>query len=281
MAGKLDEFTLQTTTAYGEPSRERIFADTGRPRIVVMLHDFIDAPHGYRWLLFPDFLEWICFLLERAKETPFDWYVKPHPSSGEPSREAIFRINSEVVEKLKVRFPEIRFLEPTVSNRQIAAEGISSLFTVYGTVAQEFAYMGVPVVNAGDNPHIQYDFNLHAKSVEEYEAYIANADRLSVTIDKTEIEEYCYMYYFYSLDQYSAGANPMDPAIFESQDTLKEVAGPRALEVFMSRATVERERELNSYLDGYPRPAYSREQMAEWSMEDREAAPTNLIDAQS
>jgi len=40
----------------------------------------------------------------------------------------------------------------------------------------------VPVVNCGDNPPIAYNFNIHAKTLEQYEACIRGADRLQVRI---------------------------------------------------------------------------------------------------
>ena len=42
-SGKFDDRTLQTTTAYGDSSGERLLEETGRPRILIMLHDFIET----------------------------------------------------------------------------------------------------------------------------------------------------------------------------------------------------------------------------------------------
>ena len=60
LAGEPDRFTLGSNTAYGE-SRGKLFPDSGKPRILVLMHDFFDAPHGFRWMLFPDFYEWALF----------------------------------------------------------------------------------------------------------------------------------------------------------------------------------------------------------------------------
>jgi len=35
--------------------------------LIVFLHDFFDSPHGYRWMLFPDFLEWIEHTINLAR----------------------------------------------------------------------------------------------------------------------------------------------------------------------------------------------------------------------
>lgn len=264
LSGKLDQKTLQTTTAYGTATG-RVLEETGRPRILIMLHDFIDAPHSYRWLLFPDFFEWICFLLEKAQETPFDWYVKAHPSSGEKSRTEIYRVNCAILDKLKAMYPKIRFLDPTTSNRQIIADGVNAMFTVHGTGAHEFAYMGIPVVNAGDNPHIQYDFNIHATSREEYAAYIAQADRLQVEVDKAHVEELCYMYYLHGSDRECQGANPIDPEIYRTRNIYDGASAAQGFDLFMSGATEARERELNEYLDGFPRKSHAPELREKWA----------------
>src|SRR6185437_13332553 len=156
------------------------------PRILVSLHCFFDAPHGYRWLLFPDILCWVEHLLEKASETEFDWYVKPHPQGRVE--------NDAIIESLKRRFPKIKFLGLKVSNKQIAEEGINAVFTMYGTIGHELAYLGIPVVNAGDNPHIAYDFNYHPRTIDEFDQLIAKADALSRPANKDEVLEFFYLH---------------------------------------------------------------------------------------
>ena len=55
----------------------------------------------------------------------------------------------------------------------------------------------LPVVNAAPNPHMRYDFNLHPRTVEEYNDCIQRADRLGVSPNKESIEEFYYMYNFF------------------------------------------------------------------------------------
>ena len=41
--------------------------------------------------------------------------------------------------------------------------------TVYGSVGIEYAYLGIPVINASkNNPHINYNFNINPKNLYEY-----------------------------------------------------------------------------------------------------------------
>jgi hypothetical protein len=221
------------------------------------MHDFVDAPHGYRSMLFADFYDWLTHLLSQAEKTPFEWYLKPHPGTWDPKREQIDAINHQAINELRARFPKAKYLAPSVSNRQIIAEGISAMFTMYGTAGHEFAYLGVPVVNAGDNPHIAYPFNFHPASVEEYNHYIETADRLRVEVDPADIEEYCYMNYFYLTERWSTPANPMDPKLYESPEAEASTKGSEAYDLFMAGESPEREAELTRYFDSFFAPLFN------------------------
>lgn len=191
-------------TAYGAISSERLMAETGRPRILIFLHDFCDAVHIYRWLLFPDFLEWITWLLAEAAKTPYDWYVKPHPNIEVEQRESLARMNEEIINCLKEQFPKAHFLSPRASNLQLVQEGLDAAFTVHGNAAHEFAYQGIPVVNAGDNPHVEYDFNFHPKTIGQYAEYVRKAGELKLAINKEEIEEFAFMHNTYFWEKYAS-----------------------------------------------------------------------------
>ncbi len=214
LSGKNDG-VLRGQSAYEAASSSVLMADTGRPRVLVLLHDFCDAVHVFRSFLFPDFYEWIHFVLRKSAETPFDWYVKPHPNNNERSRAAMNASNNAAVEELKRAYPHVRFLEPSASNKQLVAEGLVAMFTGRGTAGHEFAYMGVPVVNAGDSPHIDYGFNLHPSTLDEFERCIYKADRLELENDPSAIEEFFYMNYFHFTDQLGAAprSNPLEAGL--------------------------------------------------------------------
>jgi len=72
---------------------------------------------------------------------------------------------------------------------------------MYGTVAHEMAWSGVPVVTCGDHPHIGFDFNQHAKTEKQLKALIQRGDRLRMRISKKEISEYLFMHYFFQQRQ--------------------------------------------------------------------------------
>ena len=247
LSGVFCPLVQMPSTTYAA-SNERALHEGPEPRILVMLHDFVDSPHGFRNMLFPDFFEWIVFVLERAEKTNFRWYVKPHPSGLDPGRSTMNEANDKVVEELKRRFPKITFLPPATSNQQILNDGVTAMFSVHGTAGHEYAYRDVPVVFCGDNPHIAYDFCLNAKTLEEYEQYIFTADRLRVSIDKRAIEEFFYMYYFYYSDKRSSSANPIDERVFAAPDWESRINRPEIYDEFLAGVTRERERSVGEYL---------------------------------
>lgn len=192
LSGVIDAGTYyMTASAYGATTDNvhRVFAETGRTRVIVMLHCFFDAPHIYRDMIFPDFYEWVDFTLTIAEQTNFDVYVKPHPN-GLPGNDAI-------VEYFKSKYPKAIFIDKSISNNQLIVEGADAVITVNGTLGHEFPYLGVPVITAGDNPHSAYGFCNHAGSKAEYESLIRNADKLPKNISKDEIEEFFYMHYLH------------------------------------------------------------------------------------
>jgi hypothetical protein len=186
LSGKFDFRVLFGGSAYARTEGPQVLAATGRPRIVVMMHDFCDAPHAYRDLIFEDHFQWVVWLFERVTHSGCVWYAKEHPNSAHDHAKAA--LNRRTTDELKTRFPHIRFLPPNVSNLQLIEEGVSAIFTGYGTVGHEFAYAGIPVVNAGDNPHINYGFTDHPQTVGELAALVDGAGELRFTGDRAEIE---------------------------------------------------------------------------------------------
>lgn len=254
LQGKVDG-VLFTRSAYLSTEGQPVFkTGSSRPRVLILLHDFFDAIHTYRYMLFPDFYEWIQFLLSKAEETDFDWYVKPHPTiliNDEIGRPEMTKASRTVLAELAAKFPKIHFLDPAISNRQIIDEGLAAMFTVHGTAGHEFAYLGVPVVNAGDSPHAAYSFNLHPKTVEEYEHCIRTADRLDVKIDRAEIEEYFFMNYFYFPQYSGAEGNPIPASYFKSEDYELAYNGnkPEAFDYFSQPLSPEETAKLQRYFD--------------------------------
>lgn len=196
-SGEVDASTYyMKKSAFGGDSvlideNKHLFKNTNRKRAVIFLHCFYDSPHIFRYMLYPDFHEWIVRTLEVASEANFDFYVKPHPNAIEG--------NDVIVNELKIKFPKVVFLPVEASNSQLIKEGFDAAFTVYGTLGHEYPYFGIPVVNAGDNPHINYSFSIHAESREKYEYYVRNLDKIPSVHQnsKDEILEFYYMHNYH------------------------------------------------------------------------------------
>ena len=192
LRGVIDQKVLVHTTAWSREPTARVLQDTPVPKILIMAHDFCDNVHKFRRMIFPDFYEWLRFLFTHAKDTPYEWYLKPHPNLLLEEKNVL---NRRVLGEMQREFPWIHFLTSGHSNNQLIAEGVKAAFTVHGTSGHEFAYHGIPVVNSGDNLHISFDFNFHAHTEEELRGYIAKAGELQIDVDREQIEQFCYLHF--------------------------------------------------------------------------------------
>ncbi len=161
-----------------------------RGSIVMFLHDFYDSPHCYRWMIFADFWEWSTTTLQIARAAGIPVFVKPHPNQ-------IFESNA-IVRDLMERFPEAKLLPADISNVQIAAAGAACAVTVYGTVAHEMAYLGLPSIAAGHNPHISFEISRTAHSVEEYRDLIETCRETPFSRERLRRESLSF-YYMHNL----------------------------------------------------------------------------------
>lgn len=169
-----------------------------KKKIFLACHDLFDAVHRFKKLIFPDFF---IFITETAdfisKLNDIQLIIKPHPN-GMQGNDFYF---DNLKNKYK-KFENIIFLDKSVSNLKILDIGIDLAITVHGTVAHEFAYRKIPVINAGDNPHINYNFCLHAKNKNQYFDMIKNIDKYkkNLSFNKNKIYEFMYMNYYYFLN---------------------------------------------------------------------------------
>lgn len=158
-------------------------------KVLICSHCFYDNPHGLGGMLFLDFYEWLRYLGQISERTDYDWYLKVHPDPLPGTLKTIQEILAE--------FPRITIIPFETSHHQLAKEGIDFVLTVYGTVGHEYPALGVQVINAGYNPRVAYDFNWHPKSLEEYEHYLLNLDKLRKDINLEELYEFYYMHHYY------------------------------------------------------------------------------------
>jgi hypothetical protein len=180
------DMTYSTKSAFVRNSNKRVIQESPRIKVLIATHCFFDAPHPYGVHLFPDLHEWLTFLGKISERTDYDWYVKTHPD--------FLPGNTEALENVICNYPKITLLPKETSHLQIVEEGIDFVLTVYGTVGFEYAALGVTVINASlCNPHIGYNFNIHPKTIEEYENILLNLKGQKLDIDINEVYEYYYM----------------------------------------------------------------------------------------
>jgi len=141
-----------------------------RGAVVVFLHDFYDSPHVYRDLVFSDFWQWICFTLDTLNQAGIRYFLKPHPNQ--------IALSGSVLDDLRGKYPGLPLISSAVTNRQLVDGGMMCAVTVYGTVAHEMAYFGIPTIACANHPHIAFDFCKTARDRDTYAQYLRGAATL-------------------------------------------------------------------------------------------------------
>jgi hypothetical protein len=154
--------------------------------IVVFLHDFYDSPHIYPDMVFPDFWEWACFTIDTLNKANIKFVIKPHPNQ--------INLSDSVLVELKKRYPGITILSPKINNKQMVDAGAVCAVTVYGSVAHEMAYMGLPTIASARHPHISFDFCKTAKNKIEYTELLSSANQIA--LDKAEMKRQSLIFYY-------------------------------------------------------------------------------------
>ena len=163
-----------------------------KPKIVIFSHCFYDNPHRFRKMYFNDFFEQIDFILNLSlKMKNYEWFYKPHPNELDG--------NLDIHNYFKKKYSHIRLLQKNTSHRKIIRMKPKFVISNHGTIAHEYASFRIPVINTGDNPHINYNFCLHAKSKNELKKILFNFDlyKKKIKFNKNKIYEFLYMHYEY------------------------------------------------------------------------------------
>jgi hypothetical protein len=154
--------------------------------IVIFLHDFYDSPHVYPKLVFKDFWSWICFTIDTLQRTEAKFYLKSHPNQ--------IALSDKAIDRLQTKYPSLQWLPSGVSNAELTRAGIACGITVYGTVAHELAYLGVPSICCAQHPHHTFDFCRTAQTRAQYEAMLSTYADLPVS--KEEMRKQALSFYY-------------------------------------------------------------------------------------
>lgn len=184
LGGQIDPATIYMRHSAYVHSDEPVPDISGA--VVVYLHDFFDSPHIYSGMVFDDFWQWICCTIRTLSEAGIPFYLKPHPNQ--------IAASVGVLDQLRGQFPALRLLSTRITNRQLVNAGIGAGVTVYGTVAHELAFLGVPVICCARHPHHEFDFCQTARNVPEYMAMLRQPFKLPLS--REEMRHQALQFYY-------------------------------------------------------------------------------------
>jgi hypothetical protein len=186
ISGKIDQATsYMKKSAY---SAEEEFSDDLSNYAIIFLHDFYDSPHIWSNIIFNDFWSWATFTIEFLLEHNIKFAVKMHPNQRDESKADC--------EKLKLMYPQIPIISDKVNNKDLVDCGIACGITVYGTVAHELAFLGIPSICCSQHPHHTFDFCRTAKDLSEYKKMLISHSEFPLSKEKLSEQalEFVYMH---------------------------------------------------------------------------------------
>lgn len=165
--------------------------NSNKKNIIIFAHCFFDAVHRFRYSLFNDYFEQINYFIELSdKYKNFNWFIKQHPND--------LKNNDEIYKKIFKVKRNIYLLNKQTPNSFILNKIKPFIgITNNGSIAHELAYFKIPVINTGDNIHINYKFNLNPKNKNQLLDMIINNKKYKKNLNfkKNHLYEFMYMHY--------------------------------------------------------------------------------------
>lgn len=188
LSGGIDQATsYMRVSAYAAPAKH--MPDVAGA-VVLFLHDFYDSPHVYPELVFPDFWAWACFTIETLAQAGQKFFVKPHPNQ--------ISLSGEALKELTAKYPGLALLPTNVTNVQLADSGMLCGVTMYGTVAHELAYLGVPTIACARHTHHSFEFCRTARTIEQYRRHLLSASEKPTSREELRRQSLAF-YYMHNL----------------------------------------------------------------------------------
>lgn len=212
---------------------------------IIFPHSFVDNPHRFRSMIFSDFLEQVNYLFKISQNyRSIKWLYKPHPNESDD----MLKYHKKLVSKYK----NIILLDKNFSNNNILKLSPKLVITNHGTIAHEFSYKNIAVINTGDNPHISYDFSFHPKNKKDLRNQIHKIlnSKIKFKVNKKNIEEYVYMHYEYFPNLYNRRKLLSDRFFSYSKYKVEEYSKPLKIYIKESKNIQNRIiRYINQFLD--------------------------------
>lgn len=168
-----------------------VLKKSNKIKVVICPHALTDDPYQGGKFLFNDHWSWLCYLGDMSERTDYDWYLKEHPAAD--------KYSYDIWDQFLKRYPKIIKLPLDTSPVQLKNEGMDFALTICGTIGHEYPALGIQVINAGPNPHDDFDFDWNPKTVEEYERLLLHLPKLKKKIEMNEIYQFYCMYFLYDL----------------------------------------------------------------------------------
>lgn len=156
--------------------------------VLILPHIFNEVSCVKEQLFHGNYVEWLVYLGEMSEKTNYNWYLKMHPDETERG-ENFYR-------EYLMKYKKIRLIPKYVSPRRFSENGIKFALTMRGSAGHEYPYVGIQVINTGNNPHISFNFNLNPQNEEEYHNLICNLEEIDY---KANITELCAFFGFQSI----------------------------------------------------------------------------------
>ncbi len=194
---------------------ENFKLEKNKKKYVIYSHCFWDYVHKFRHSIFYDFQHWIeetIKILQKKKNIQI--FIKPHPND--------YQNNIKTLKLIKNKYPEIIILSNVHNLNYITKLKPELVISVYGTVGHELPLKKIPVLNAGDNHHVSFNFCLTAKNYKDYKNKILNIDyyKKQINFNKEDIYKFCYMHYHYFYTLYDR-ENLINDDMFSFDDISK------------------------------------------------------------
>ncbi len=179
--------------AYGKIKNKRILKKSKKIKILIAPHSFCDSPHAFGNAFFTDNFQWLESLGKISNETNYDWYIKCHPDYT-----TYFDNTIDLVKRYVKRYPKINYIDNKISHNQLIKEGVDYVLTVYGTIAGEYPFFGINVINASNNhTQINYDFTITPKNKKNYLEFLKNLKKPRSVKNQKQVLQHSYMKYEY------------------------------------------------------------------------------------
>mgnify|MGYP001197918825 CR=1 FL=1 len=162
------------------------FEKNNKIKILIMATCFYDRAFFYRNALFnSNSYLFTKEILNLAKYTNFEWYIKPHPDGH------IKNIGS--IKSLKKDFPFLKILPKNISNLSFKKNNFKCMFSFDGSALHEFIYMGIPSYCVGENKQSAFNFGKPVKNFRELKEIVSKPYKKK-KYDLKDIYKFNYIY---------------------------------------------------------------------------------------